>query len=90
MPLVNGEYIHLGLANYLITFLNSNPSFNDNIIELSFNIDGLPLFKSSNTSLWPILGHIKNIKTDPFAVGIFCGCTSDISSANLIFFNAFP
>lgn len=37
--------IERGLKNTLI----------DNVIQLDFNIDGLPLFKSSSTEIWPIL-----------------------------------
>ncbi|KAB0805340.1 hypothetical protein PPYR_02310 [Photinus pyralis] len=45
-------------------------------MELSFNIDGIPLFKSSNIQLWPILGMVHNFKIkSPFAIAIFCGTT---------------
>jgi len=38
------------------------------------NIDGLPLFKSSNTQFWPILGRtIHPAVSKPFAIGIFLG-----------------
>ena len=40
------------------------------------NIDGLPLFKSSNKNLWPILACIvenKNTNTIPFPIALFCG-----------------
>lgn len=71
----NGDYIHLGLVKGLKEFICQNPflSFNDNLIKLSFNIDGLPLFKSSNYQVWPILAMVVNVKSSPFAVGIFCG-----------------
>lgn len=40
---------------------------------LAFNIDGIPLFKSSKVQLWSILGMIKNILLPPFTISIFCG-----------------
>ena len=44
------------------------------IIYVQINIDGLPLFKSSNVQLWPILGRIDNpIQGEPFIIGLFCG-----------------
>lgn len=45
----------------------------NNIIELSFNIDGVPLFSSSNVQIWPISCLVKNMKCKPFIVGLFCG-----------------
>lgn len=41
---------------------------------MSFNVDGIPLYNSSNIQAWPLLGLIKNIENQhPFAIGIFCG-----------------
>ena len=38
------------------------------------NIDGLPVFKSSNIQLWPILGKISlPFTTEPFIIGLFSG-----------------
>ncbi|CAG9769997.1 unnamed protein product [Ceutorhynchus assimilis] len=69
-----GSYIHLGLERAVRFFLEKYRNFNDNIINVSFNIDGIPLYKSSNIQAWPILGLIKNFNDqNPFAVGIFCG-----------------
>ncbi|KAJ8973886.1 hypothetical protein NQ317_019299 [Molorchus minor] len=69
----NGEYIHLGLLEDL-THCISSSVFKNNVILVSFNIDGLPLFNNSNIQVWPILALIKNASdTKPFAVGIFCG-----------------
>lgn len=72
--LVNGEYCHFGLATGLLHQLKHIQVDFGNTIEISFNIDGLPLFKNGHKSqLWPILAYIKRLKCKPFAVGSFLG-----------------
>ena len=69
----NGEFVYLGLAEGLK--LSVNPDLHDNVLELKFNIDGLPIYKSSPKQFWPILCqvHSENIKYKPFAVAIYNG-----------------
>ncbi|KYN04656.1 hypothetical protein ALC62_04487 [Cyphomyrmex costatus] len=46
----------------------------NNNIHVNINIDGLPLAKSSNSQLWPILGEIQNHTfKDPFLIGAYHG-----------------
>ena len=40
---------------------------------LQFNFDGLPMFKSSSTELWPILCLVKCAEEEPFVAGFYCG-----------------
>lgn len=69
--LENGEYCHIGLRSQVIKLvLNAKSRC---MINLSFNIDGVPLFSSTNTQIWPISCLIKDFKCKPFIVGIFCG-----------------
>lgn len=43
-------------------------------INLQVNIDGLPLFKSSNQQFWPILGLVEEDKTkQPFVIALYLG-----------------
>ena len=42
---------------------------------LAFNIDGVPLFKSTKESLWPILCSVKNIGNIVFPVSLVYGPT---------------
>ena len=43
-------------------------------IVIDLNMDGLPLFKSSKTQLWPILAKIVNINNvSVFPIGIYLG-----------------
>lgn len=58
------QKLERGLKNVLV----------DNVIELDFNIDGLPLFKSSSTEVWPILLRSDMLTDDsPCMIGLFCG-----------------
>lgn len=59
------DYIYLPLAAELLKhFKRHPPNMVDRIdsLEISLNVDGLPLFKSSNKTLWPDLCAIVNVK----------------------------
>lgn len=75
--LEKGELCYMGISQTLKQFVSRcslSQLGRNNIINISFNIDGLPLFKSSNIQLWPILGLIKNCpKEKPFVIAIYCG-----------------
>ncbi|KZR98133.1 Uncharacterized protein APZ42_006587, partial [Daphnia magna] len=72
-----GHYFHFGLIKYLFEFLSSlSPQQIPLCIELCVNVDGIPLYKSSRSQFWPILGLLRNIDgAKPFVIGIFDGTT---------------
>lgn len=83
--LKNGELCYIGLRQLLKQFVSrcTPLQLRNNEVNISFNIDRLPLFKSSNTQLWPILGLIKNCPEEkPFVIAIYCG-NSKPSSLNI-------
>ena len=78
-----GSYVHFGIVKcvaqskdvlqYLLSRLQS--CFQHiTVLSLQINMDGLPLFKSASTQLWPILARVCNpFKSAPFMIGLFCG-----------------
>lgn len=73
IPVDKGQYWHNGLSSPLQKILESCSSVPDHIT-LNFNIDGLPLYKSSKNQVWPILCHIfEKQEIPPFVVGIYAG-----------------
>lgn len=42
-------------------------------LKLQVSIDGLPLYKSSATQFWPILGTVQNLQEETVTIGLFCG-----------------
>lgn len=76
--LETGEYCYLGLNNALKNVL-SQKCFQEYLkpgetLEISFNVDGIPLLKVTNYNcglFWEKL--IKNFNSIPFVVSIFCG-----------------
>ena len=73
--IAGGEYHHFGLTDGILESLSENSvSFPDDQIVVQYNIDGIPIFKSSKTQFWPILCRVVLPKVlPPFAVGIYSG-----------------
>lgn len=83
------DYFYFGLEtminNALKKYNQTDIQAIDNSITLSLNIDGLPLFKSTNTSVWPVLGLICNLKPPrPFPIALTVGTSKP---SNLEFLN---
>lgn len=79
MPL--RKYIHVGLKNgidYVLSII-THIELEDNLLLLDINIDGLPISKSSNISLWLILGQIHNTTSAPFVIGLYFGTNKPAS-----------
>lgn len=72
-----GKYIHIGLEKQLKRII-SGP-FQDSIhsFKLIINIDGIPIFKSSNIQVIPILfgilSDINELQNKVFPIGLYCG-----------------
>ncbi len=72
-PKCSGQYIYYGLEKGICRLLSQTKSFthDHDSVNLSINIDGVPLFKSSKVQFWPILAKFHNF--EPFMVALFCG-----------------
>uniref|UniRef100_A0ABD2XJY6 Transposase domain-containing protein n=1 Tax=Trichogramma kaykai TaxID=54128 RepID=A0ABD2XJY6_9HYME len=68
------EFVYYGMKKQLERIILPKIHKIDTI-KLQFNIDGLPLYNSSATELYPILGKIyrSDYIFKPFIVAIFCG-----------------
>lgn len=77
-----GSYYHFGIENALVAELTSLGHLANvtDTLTLRINIDGLPLFRSSSVSLWPILGKIKEIPgCSVFVIGMYSGTSKPAS-----------
>ncbi|XP_031781696.1 uncharacterized protein LOC103317583 isoform X1 [Nasonia vitripennis] len=84
IELASGIYSHYGLEKALHNQLESIDlnEIDGNKIFVQFSIDGLPLSKSSDTQLWPILGKIVGVEnSNVFVVSAWYG-SGKPSSAN--------
>ena len=72
--LAGGSYYHFGNGYNVRQQLDAYPQMKGLAsLALQINIDGLPLFKSSNKQFWPILAILNGIShsTGPFVIGLF-------------------
>ena len=73
-----GRYAYFGIESEILRILSKSPLHAEtNSIELTVNIDGVPLFKSSTLQFWPILCSFNSLQ--PFIVALFCGRTKPSS-----------
>lgn len=80
IKLDTGDFYYFGLEYALIhclsTYKVKHALKDSEKLKIGFNIDGIPLFKSSKLQLWPILDVIKNFPgVPPFAISVFRGTT---------------
>lgn len=70
----NGKYWHYGVKKALKDLLSSRQKIAEKY-SINVNIDGLPLFRSSLSSFWPILIQIHELRdsTSPLIIGIYNG-----------------
>ncbi|XP_068993734.1 uncharacterized protein [Neodiprion pinetum] len=77
LNLDNGEMCYFGLEKCLRQKLESGLKKGlspEHTLRVDFNIDGIPVYKSSGTSFWPILGRsISMIDDSPFVIGVYYG-----------------
>uniref|UniRef100_A0A1Y1KZS3 Transposase domain-containing protein n=1 Tax=Photinus pyralis TaxID=7054 RepID=A0A1Y1KZS3_PHOPY len=71
----SGEYCHLGIKKSIIHILDSYSAIGfAKDLKLQCNIDGLPISRSSNSNIWPILMAFSDYpQISPMTVGIFHG-----------------
>lgn len=72
MQMEGGQYWHQGVKSCIERVFSeiTEPL----LISLKFNIDGLPVYKSSKDEFWPILMNIEEFpEVEPMIVGIYAG-----------------
>lgn len=82
--IAGGQYYYLGIEESIEKIFQSHIDlFNEASLHLQVNIDGLPLFKSSSTQFWPILGRLWGCK-EPFIIALFVGETKPTSVSDYL------
>ncbi|EFN85573.1 hypothetical protein EAI_00038, partial [Harpegnathos saltator] len=69
-----GDYCHFGLKRAILKIVKERKRYNCilDVIQLFINIDGLPIYKSTEKSLWPILCS-DNVIQNVYVIGLFYG-----------------
>ena len=68
--------MYLGIETGIKHTLSSEEIIGCDHLELSFNIDGVPIYKSRSISVWPIQGVINNVEKvskKPFIIAMYSG-----------------
>lgn len=75
IKLLNGEMVYFGIKNCLEKRIAAENCSDWQTVSVQINIDGLPIYNSSNIEFWPILLRCPCFKNNsyPIVVAIFCG-----------------
>lgn len=65
-----GKFFYFGLKRGVV---EAYSRYKKVTFDLTFNIDGIPLHKSTKQQFWPILCDISNIDESPFIVALYLG-----------------
>ncbi|KAG7521915.1 hypothetical protein JOB18_009487 [Solea senegalensis] len=82
-----GSYYHFRLASAILSELKmtNEHDLTTDTLTICVNVDGLPLSRSSNIQLWPILGQIVELpKAKVFIIGVYAGPCKPESVNNYI------
>ena len=80
-----GQYLHILILSGLKLSRSDIVKKGDSCIKHQVNIDGLLLWNSSSTHLWPILGRILD-KPDAFPIGVLYGSSEPSDTSFLTAF----
>lgn len=70
----HGSFAYLSITENLKYLVDNSFLSRASHLKLHFSIDGLPIFKASRLSLWPILMSVKSISyRRPLPIALFCG-----------------
>ena len=84
-----GSYYHFGITPEVLLQLQNSHSLRmaaeeSGALSMQLNVDGIPLFKSTNGQFWPVLGKIdKPFAGTPFVIGLYYG-TAKPSDLNFL------
>lgn len=68
----DSNFEHFGLILGIVNKIKQGVDEGVIKLNLVINIDGAPLYRSSKTNIWPILGRITNIKDSrPFVISTY-------------------
>lgn len=79
----SGEFCHFNLRTIIYKQIKKYDIKNEEI-NLTINVDGLPIYKSSNYSLWLLCGYIDHTNQTPFVISVYGGLTKPDSSNDFL------
>lgn len=77
-----GQYWYRGLRNKLTEICKKNDC--GDVIELTFHIDGTPVYKNSKSEFWPVQCDIKGVEMKAFFASIYQGKNKPTSAEQFL------
>lgn len=78
-----GQYCHIGLKVALDVFLSTLTIIPDKLV-LNFNIDGVPISRSSQSGFWTILVKFLHVQSSIYTIGVYHGYKKPENFSNFL------